>query len=452
MKKLSVVWLLCALLSFAAAALEDTAHSVHLTYDNADDVIRARISVEVGDAIVGHFGLSFNSEKLRLVTRSGDELLSPAPVKNEDGESYLCSVVKAAGDGIVITPESNKPADLINQDKGIVLFGWYATKELDAVTPDISDGGIAEIYFKTADGVTVNDLTPSDIAPVSAEQCAGISGWGNGIIVINSQSKVFSVSPADGAALLNVSVTADFSDSPDVSPTPDKPEDVGQTDENAETPSSPEDPDPGDVTGTDVETDGTGTTEEPEESGAPFAPNGKTAETDFSLTANAFENKVRLFWEKPANTEIYSYTVHLKDTDGNTVRKVDGIVGEARSLTLTFLAPDFAFVAEISAYTTDGSLLTGTKSLAVRTEKMTAAGEPIAFGVTYDPGMGELYGFDSEQVLFGSLPTKAPVVYAPDGYVFKGWSADGKNTVSLSSLRIYKDTALTALYAPEESE
>lgn len=66
MKKLSILFLLLAVLSLGCLAAEDSAQKVTLTYDAAEQVIKAEISVLTGDAIVGHFGLSYNTQKLRL--------------------------------------------------------------------------------------------------------------------------------------------------------------------------------------------------------------------------------------------------------------------------------------------------------------------------------------------------------------------------------------------------
>lgn len=88
----------------------------------------ASISVSAGDAIVGHFGLKFNPVKLSVVASNLEEIPSPVPETNSDGKSYLNSVVISASDYIVITSESNKPNELIDNENGLILFRWVCNK------------------------------------------------------------------------------------------------------------------------------------------------------------------------------------------------------------------------------------------------------------------------------------------------------------------------------------
>lgn len=440
MKKILCFAVLAVLLLLPAAALENTAQNVSLTYDAASGVIRAELSVTAGDAIVGHFGMKYNTEKVHVVRADGEAIPNPVPEKNAAGKSYLCDVVQPLADYIVITPEANKAQELIRSANGVLLFGWYATKDVEAVGPEATGGPIAAFYFKMNDGVSASDLSASDFAAVEPADCAGVSGWSSGVIVINSASKVFSSSPASDTTQLVTTVTADFSGGSSVQPTapsepsePDEPTEPSKPDESGlpiapVIPQNPDEPTGGEATDKDV------------------VPTGTSERVDFALSARVLTGKVRFTWVKPSNYRIYGYCLTLKDTAGNIMTIMDGIADITRSVTVTAPAPDFEFTAELTAYTTDGTLLVNTaQPLAVRTARYTE-GEPVSFEVTYDPGLGEMYGFESERVLFGDSPTKAPRIYAPGGYVFRGWSIDGAETVALDKLRIYDDLALTALY------
>ena len=191
MKKTIFLFVLIFAMSMSVFALDNTRHSVVLTYDDTNKNIDASISVSAGDAIVGHFGLKFNPLKLSVATSNLEEIPSPVPETNSDGKSYLNSVVISASDYIVITSESNKPNELIDNENGLILFGWYATKDVDALTPDMSGGKMADIKFTINDGYTIDDITESDIIPVPTADCKNISGWSSGIIVINSDSIVY---------------------------------------------------------------------------------------------------------------------------------------------------------------------------------------------------------------------------------------------------------------------
>ncbi len=414
-KKLTLALILCILLSMCAFALDDTSHGVNITYDEASGIYKAELSVSAGNAIVGHFGLSYNTEKLTAVDKDFAVIPDTVPEKTSDGKSYLTQVVKPLADYIVVTPESNKPAELIDKQKGYVLFGWYATKDVEAVTPTKDGGKIAELYFKLKDGVNASDVSSSDFSPVTADKCAALSGWNKGIIVINSQNKVFTYKPSDGSAELNISVK--FGDSTaDSEDTNTKAEEDKNTD--TETQPAPEEP---------------------------FKENGEVKTADLKITVKAFYDKVRIFWTAPDGTTPVQYKVKLADSNGNTVREFNGLIGITKSLTVKNIAPDFAFSISISAFDKDGTELKHKETVNAKTE-ISADAELTVYDVTYNALSGSIYGFESEQVIFGSVPTKAPKVYAPDGYTFEGWTIDGENVIELSRHNVYDDTEFIAKY------
>lgn len=451
MKKLSILFLLFAVLSLGCLAVEDSTQKVTLTYDTAEQVIKAEISVLTGDAIVGHFGLSYNTQKLTLVTSDGSSLPTVIPEKGADGKSYLTAVVQAANKEIVVTTESNKSADLLLPSAGKVLFGWYATKNVEAVTPSLDGGRIAVIRFKLADGVTPNDLNNTDLVPVSAADCAGISGWSNGIIVINSQSKIFTYAAVEGTSALRIDVTADFSAYTAAETPPEKDPTSGET-----TPPEPDkepEKEPEKDPAANPEADPAKQPEkepekEPDNTGESTSGSKDTSViTELDLQAHTYAEKIRFLWQTPSKN-VESYTLVLTDSDGQTVRRIESLVDITKSVTVAGLAPDYPLTAALIAYDTSGKEL-ASASLSVRTDSPDADSLPVAFTVTYDAGIGEFYGFENEEVLFGSSPTKAPRVYAPEGYTFAGWSIEGEETVELSKLRVYEDLHLIAVYTEE---
>ena len=415
MKKLTLALILCILLSVCAFAIDDTSHGVSITYDETSGIYKAELSVSAGNAIVGHFGLCYNTEKLMAVDKDFAVIPDTVPEKTSDGKSYLTQVVKPLADYIVVTPESNKPAELIDKEKGYVLFGWYATKDVEAVTPTKDGGKIAELCFKLKDGVTASDVSSSDFSPVTANQCSTLSGWNKGIIVINSQNKVFTYKPSDDSAELNISVKFGTS-------TADSKDTNTKTEEDKYT---------------DTETEPA-----PQE---PFKENGEVKTADLKLTVKAFADKIRVFWTAPDGVLPVQYKVKLTDSNGNTIREFNGLVGITKSLTVKNLVPDFAFTISVSAFDKDGTELKHNESVSAKTE-MSSNAELTVYNVTYNVLSGSIYGFDSEQVIFGSVPTKEPKVYAPDGYIFEGWTIDGENVVDLSTYNVYSDIELIAKY------
>lgn len=441
MKKIAFSIILCFVLSLCAFALDATEHSVELSYDAENGIIKATVSVSKGNATVGHFGLKYNTQKLVAIDKNFNELPGEIPDKTSDSKSYLTNVVSSLASYVVITPESNKPAELINTSDGRLLFGWYATKEVDAVKPEKDGGKIAELYFKLCDNVTIEDISVSDFSPVSVSDCAGISGWNMGIIVINTQSVVYTYQTGSGSQQLKINMISEFSgnagNQTDVQPSePDTPADTEQnesaeqtdkTDEKEETPS--------------------GKSEKPESEEDSFKENGVIKSTDLKLSVKTFSDKMRVFWEAPSEykNEIAEYRAKVTDSNGNVVRYIKGITNITTSITIKGLAPDFSFSVSISAFLKDGTEIKHTQSASVKTQVSTD-GTLSVYDVTYYSGRGNMYGFDFEQVIFGYTPTKAPKVYAPDGYTFEGWTIDGENVVDLSKYNIYADTVFTAKY------
>ena len=291
------------------------------------------------------------------------------------------------------------------------------------------------------DNVTIEDISVSDFSPVSVSDCAGISGWNMGIIVINTQSVVYTYQTGSGSQQLKINMISEFSgnagNQTDVQPSePDTPADTEQnesaeqtdkTDEKEETPS--------------------GKSEKPESEEDSFKENGVIKSTDLKLSVKTFSDKMRVFWEAPSEykNEIAEYRAKVTDSNGNVVRYIKGITNITKSITIKGLAPDFSFSVSISAFLKDGTEIKHTQSASVKTQVSTD-GTLSVYDVTYYSGRGNMYGFDFEQVIFGYTPTKAPKVYAPDGYTFEGWTIDGENVVDLSKYNIYADTVFTAKY------
>jgi len=79
-------------------------------------------------------------------------------------------------------------------------------------------------------------------------------------------------------------------------------------------------------------------------------------------------------------------------------------------------------------------------------------GTTYYYPVVYLPGEGGTLPGDvaTEQVAQGGKPKKAPTVTAKKGYIFKGWSLDGKTVVDPKTVTVNKLTTFTALYDFDE--
>lgn len=459
MKKLSLsvfLFFLCSLTTFAASKA-----NIHITYDPNTALVRAQMSIADGDAIVGHFGLRYDPSKLRAVTADGEELPEIIPDTDENGNSYLTQVVEASSAHIVITAESEKPSALIDPSRGTVLFGWYASKTISAVSPETDNGRVACVYFRMGDGVEPQSLTVDDIAPALSADCEWLSGWKNGVMLIDSESRVYTYEKREGAETLAVEVLFDIAASSDASapksdesdtnkePTPPLPTPtVGDSTIDADKTNKSEETDKADEGDADKadnadETDGSGKNDEDKADNADNFESGS-----FSLSVHAYEHTLRFIWDVPEDMRISYFTLTLVDSKGNAFREIGNLIGITRSITVQGLAPNFSLTAHLTAYATSGSSVKEieTDTVHAQTAPYSQSAKPLIYTVTYDPGIGELYGFESEKVLFGESPSKVPTVYPPEGYRFVGWSGDGKSPIETETLCIYENKTLVAVF------
>ena len=163
------------------------------------------------------------------------------------------------------------------------------------------------------------------------------------------------------------------------------------------------------------------------------------------LTVKPYDNKALISWSPASAAKIAYYTVTVDDVKGNLIRQWRGVADVTRSVLLKGLAPEFSFNVSVSAYDTAGNTVYSAVAKAT-TGKAEKGSELITYTVFYRTDMGSLYGFETEQVMFGEAPSKAPSVTAPEGYAFEGWSIDGKKTVVLSSQSVYADTVYYAVF------
>lgn len=424
MKKLASFFLFGMILFVCAEA---QGFGVTLNFDENEKIIASEIAVTDGNAVVGHFGLMYNTNKLELVSSDGSSLPEALPEKNADGKSYLYEIAKPSGSHIVITSEANKPATLVDRTSGRVLFGWYATKDVASITPE--NGSVATVKFKLMDGISISDIADGDIVPIKSSQTSGISGWTTGIIIGDASGKQFTYEATDPAKKLDISVTNNFAKAAE-------PETPSQSDTEKDTAD--------DVTDTTPEP--TDTKDEPGDE--PARPSTtKPDKAKIAVQTKAFADKIRIFWNEQTVGDGFC-TVTLFDKYENTVAKIDGIVA-SRSVTVKNLANGYDFFVSVTAFDEDENEVADSGKNAVST-LIDKTAKLVSFDVEYDVGRGTLYGFDGEKVVFGEAPTKVPTVFAPDGHTFDGWTIDGKSLVSPEEIRIYSDTVFTAVYSKEK--
>ncbi len=342
MKKLLFAFALSFLLSVSAFAIDASEHTVKVS--NEGGLVKVEVSVSKGNAIVGHFGIKYNPEKLELVKSDGSTLPDVIPEKNEEGKSYIQSIVKTFSKDIVITTEANKSSDFISTSSGYVLFGWYATMNIDSVNPGVNGGKIASIYFKLKSG-SYGNLTDADIAPITANECAHLSDWSKGIIVINSDNNVYSSISDDENTVLKTNVVI-------------VPGDGGNSGESGEIGSeTPENDEKDEI----EEKEEDNKDEKDENSGGNEDVNSgqiteNAVETKMGLELRVYSNRIRALWNNKAEKGVKKYVLRFRETNGNVFFTVDGIAEITRSVTVSDVKVSDIASVELAAVFEDGTI------------------------------------------------------------------------------------------------
>ena len=449
MKKIIAILSLSLFLVLAVSALPSTEHTVTVKLDPASGLVDVSLSINAGDGTVGRFGLEYDAARLVLVDKNGAAVPSPVP----DGMT-LDSVVTPGNWKILITAENNKTSDLVDPAKGYVLFAWVYSEKDASVTPE--SGAIASLRFALADGVKYADIRGA-LRPITEANCPKLSAWNRGMIVLNSENKVFfSFNDNTAATYLKTYIryeaapeqpddaNPDETNPDDTKPDETEPDD-SKPDDTKPDDTEPDDTKPDDTKPDDTEPDDTEPDDTEPDNTKPEDPKPAAVKT-LAVTAETYASgKVLLRWNADGVKSAY-FTVTIADSAGNVIRRYDRVADVSRSLLIKDVAPGFAFKATVSAFdASHGKIAEG--ALDVRTETDGKESSLVVYNVTYDAGEGSLYGFTSELVIFGYTPTKTPIVYAPEGKKFVGWSADGGETVlDAVNLRVYADTALVAVF------
>ncbi len=441
MKKIAVFLLMAFIFALGVFA-EDVEYEIRLSHDTENNGIVAGVYITKGNSVAGHFGISYNTGKLVPATIGFGDIPAEIPETNVASESYICSVVKGAADYIIISPDQTAVRELVNREKGYVLFGWYAKKSVDCVK---AGECVAELRFKIKDGVSLSDIVRGDIVPVSKASTSSLNVWSGGIMVADMNEVTYFYEPASGNKALGIKVTAPFF-APE--------ENTGNAEETDSTNDENTSEDDGETEAADTKpeteaSDSEANQNENEgltESVIPEEKNENTIKTtDLGMIVKTYSDRIRVFWNKPSDFNVTEYRIYITDKDNYPVRTISGITDVTKSFTVKNLAHDYDFKVKLAAVKPDGTVVYHKSVAVLKTERSTTAPAKI-YNVKYKAGDGSLYGMADEQVVFGNHPTKAPTVYAPEGYEFAGWSVDGKDVADLGELKIYSDTVLTAVY------
>lgn len=115
-------------------------YRVNGVYDEASNTLRADIYVYGAPALVGRFALGFDPAQLRM----------------PETTRYMSDTI-TRGERVELTGEGKATSELFSQEKGHVMFAWYAYGP--ALSAESGDYLIGSVRFKLQDGVSVEDLT-----------------------------------------------------------------------------------------------------------------------------------------------------------------------------------------------------------------------------------------------------------------------------------------------------
>ena len=421
MKKFLLLLLTVAALAVTASA-QGPSQELKLSYNPQTNGVTAEMYITGGELVVAHVGFVYNTYELELITEDYQSIPDTLP-QNVTNQNFLNSIVTSGSNMVHITPENTDADSLINKSKGHVMFGWYADLKVEKL--DVGTK-IATFNFKIKDGYTYDDISSADIIPVPKAQTANITNWQSGIMAADTQGERFYYEPDAGENKINVTVSVTPYNGVLPSTTP-------ATDEN-QSPATEEKP--------AISTENNSNVNVPTNNNS--ANNNSSNNNTLGLKVSAYEDRIRVIWENTNNQNISEYQIAIADSDGYTIKKITGITSITKSYTVKELAHDFEYMVGIAAIKYDGTI-TPIGKINIKTTK---SNNPVAmiYNITYNAGEGKLYGIATEQAMFGSVPTKVPEVYAPEGFVFKGWSVDGKTVINLEETKIFADAVFVAVY------
>ena len=425
MKKFLFLFLVMVVLSVTVAA-QPMGYELKVSYDASDNGVLSELYVSEGDSVVAHVGFVYNTAKLELVNTGYDSIPDELP-EGTTKEVFFNTVIESASELIIITPEHADVFDLLDKTNGLVMFGWYADLKIDSV---YAGEKIASIRFRLKNGTKYSDITSADIVPVNTVHTKNVAGWSNGIMAADKSGKKYFYEPAEGADKIDVLVSfASYEASGTTEPEATKPE-VTKPEVTKPEVTEPEVTEPEVVPETSEDT------------------KNEVITADFGIITTVQSDRIRVRWEKLNNLAISEYRLTVSDSDGNVIRKIYGITEITKSFTVKDLAHDFEYVLSFAAVNSDGKEIFHNEKINVKIP-VSKDSLPVIYDITYKSGIGTAYGMKNEQVLFGDYATKAPVIYAPEGYTFAGWSVDGVNIVKPDKLRIYSDMVFIAVFTKE---
>lgn len=462
-------------MSVYAASATTPGYKLVNTYDEDAGIITSDIYVTDGYGAVGQLGLYYDTELLDLGAVIDKNITTDYAV---DDIKMANIAVAATGEKYTVTAtaETNKLANLINEDDGEVFFAWYsgATSNVDARNEDKK---ILTVTFVVADDVDAADLEKAGSSLITFAKDkpsnSSVKGYSSGVYCANEENTAFRNSAnAKNRITLSVEFVGLEIEEEKKSII------IKITDSNGKA-----------VEGAIVKI------------GSQEAVTNSNGEVEFEISGDSYTvyykyskdddfvaledgttavisapgkvktpsvstgtEKLTVSWTKPetngANIEKYivSYTKaggneQTKEVDGNTTTLVLKDLTGGSKYTIKVKAVNAFGEGEYSdektatpSKTTGGG--TGTGSGTSGTGGGTTTPSVTNYTVTYDVGANGTItaGSKTESVAKGGYPSKLPTVTAKEGYKFIGWAKVGGTVIDPTTIQITAATTFVAQY------
>ncbi len=475
----AVLALMLTLGSMAVYAASATTPGYKLVnvYNEDEGTISAELYVTGGYGAVGQLGLYYDTELLNLGATVDKKITDDFEVA--DVKMSAVAVAKTGAKyTVTATNETNKMADLVNEDKGEFFFAWYsgATANVDARS---ADQHIITVTFVLEDGVEPADLEKAgtDLIKFATDKPsnANVKGYASGVYCANEENTAFrnsktaknkitlsvefdgldieeeaetvviKVTDADGKAIEGAYVKIGSEEK--------------QTDKNGKAEFE--------VTGSYnvsykySENDDYVTLDEGTEAKITAPAQVKTP------SVSTGTEKLTVSWTKPATggANIEKYIVsYTKDGGKEATKEVDG---DTTKVTLTGLTGGKKYTVKVKAVNaigegeysaektaTPGKDSGGSSSAPTGGPSTPSTPSVTKYTVTYDVGANGTMtaGSKTESVEKGKYPANVPTVKAKDGYEFLGWAKVGGTVIDPKTIQITAATTFVAQYKKLEEE
>ncbi len=443
------------------------------TYDEEKGTITADLYVTGGYGAVGQLGFYYDTELLDLGAIVDNELTADFDASS----TAISKIAKSTLSIVTPTRETNKVADLVNEEEGEFFFAWYSdtSGNVDARSEDKK---IITVTFLVADGVSAADLEDAgvDLLKFATDKPSNsnVKGYGSGVYCANESTTQFRNSEN---AKNKITLSVEF---------------VGlDIEENIETVTITVTDDKGNpiegayvkIGDVEVKTDKNGKAVF-EVSGASYTVYYRYTENDeyvvldeevgAVVTAPAKVNKpsvstgtekLTVTWTQPATggSDIEKYVVSYTKAGGS--EKTKEVDGDKTSVTLSGLTGGSKYSIKVKAVNAVGEGEYSDVKEATPASPSSTPSKPSTpstpsspsvtkYTVTYDVASNGtiISGSKTESVEKGKKPVNVPTVKAKDGYEFLGWAKAGGSIIDPTNVVINAATTFIAQYEKIEEE